>query len=144
MTPMALTPPTVDELATKMKGRLKGPYGSEPTFNENTTPTATEVAELIDTAMTLVVAIIGDGTLPTRLEKAAKTAVVFKAAALVVMTYPTGDEATDTAEYDRYETQYNQVVSALRNGLRGHDATSKPGIRTVGLVGPNGYVRHPS
>lgn len=128
---MAETPPqwtpTVAAVGALLRARTKTTDGVEAgTFTEATRPTATQVAELIETAVSDVIGaveehsvVISDGT--TIIEEyaysAAEGSAVVKAAMLIELSYFPEQVATGRSPYDQLKDLYEQRLMHLRRLL---------------------------
>lgn len=134
------TRPTVHELSSLMRARLKTEFSSDnDAFNADTVPTADEADGLIDLAVDGVRIKLGDA-IPPLYWKHCRTAILFKAAALVEITYYPEQANSDNSAYALYQDQYNEIVATLVHALQGDTATHPARLVSVPMVGSRGYV----
>lgn len=134
----SITPPTVADLSALMRARTEGELSYQGVFNSETRPDAAQAADLIDVASALVIAKLG-ATVPDALSGAASKAVLFKAAALVEVTYYPEQANDDNSAYALYQAQYEELRDALVSALEGNTPnTSK--VASVPTYGRTGHA----
>jgi hypothetical protein len=121
--------PTLTEVAVHVLSRTADTTTNEPTgtFSSATTPTATQVTELIAQACTRVIARTG---LPvadtTEITDACKGAAALWAAAGVERTYPERNGDVDVYEQLRDDAEAATVAAVALNSAAGGGATVDP------------------
>lgn len=133
----SVTPPTVAELSALMRARTEGELSYQGVFNDDTRPTAEQAADLIGVAAMLVLAKLGSD-LPDALSPAASKAILFKAAALVEVTYYPEQASADNSAYELYQAQFEELRDALVSGIDGNQPNHSR-ISSVPTYGRNGY-----
>lgn len=129
--------PTLDELATLMRARTQGTLSLQGEFNTDTLPTADQAESTIDIAQALVLARLGD-TVPDNLVSAAEKAILFKAAALVEVTYYPEQANDDSSAYSLYQAQFEELRDALIAAIDGNQP-NQARFASVPTYGRNGY-----
>lgn len=130
--------PSVDELAKLMRARLEGDLARQPTFNAETTPTAQEAEGLIDIAEAMVKAKIGSAVQDSLLDASTK-AMMFKAAALVEVTYYPEQANADNSAYGLYQAQYEELLAVLVEAANDNRPNSSR-VGSVPSLGRHGYI----
>lgn len=133
----AVTPPTVADLSALMRARTQGELSYQGVFNSDTLPTDVQAQAMIDLALTLVVAKIGSDVSDS-LASAATSAVRFKAAALVEVTYYPEQANDDNSAYALYQAQYEELRDALVSALN-DDQPNHVRFGSVPTYGRKGY-----
>lgn len=116
--------PTVDDVAALLRARTRDDVGVEVgTFNEDTSPTADEVTNLIALAVGSVSSAVGadipdaadrdDGGDVDAHRDAAKTLVSLKAAMLIELSYYPEQIDADRSPYNAYKDIYDENRAAL-------------------------------
>ena len=133
----AVTPPTVADLSALMRARTQGELSYQGEFNDDTLPTAEQADELIGIAQAVVLAKVGSDV-PESLVAAAAKAILFKAAALVEVTYYPEQANDDNSAYELYQAQYAELVAALVDSLNDNQPNHSR-IISVPTFGREGY-----
>lgn len=121
--------PEVSDIAAVLRVRT---YDSNNvqlgTFTADTRPTAVQVQELIEGAVSEVKVRIGDD-IPTRLNKTAKQAVVLNTAAAIERSYYSEQAANrDTSAYQLFKDDYTDLMGHLV------ESVADPTVGTKGVV----------
>lgn len=132
--------PSVAKLSSLMRARTEGEFANQGVFNDQTVPTADEADDLIDDATDLVLIKLGPN-IPFDLTRQASKAVLFKAAALVELTYTPEQATDDNSAYARYQAQYDETMAALITAMN-KDTPGGSGTRiiSVPMVGSTGFI----
>lgn len=131
--------PTVRELGELMGARTYKLGKKLGFFNDETTPTAEQADSKIDVATQVVLTKVGTKVTES-FYTLCRTAILFKAAALVEMSYYPEQANDDNSAYSLYEDQYNQLMATLVTALSGHTASTPSTLVSVPMVGSRGYV----
>lgn len=132
--------PTVRDLSTLMRARTKGQYANQGVFNNDTVPTAEQADDLIDLATDIVLIKVGD-ELAARFYKHARSTILFKAAALVELTYYPEQANDDNSAYSLYQAQYNELMGTLVIAIRVNPTENSASVAfaSIPTMGRNGY-----
>lgn len=108
---------TVQQVARKNMSRAKDTYGNiVGTYNDVTTPTATQVAGIISDVATEVADTIGDN-IPDSLINDAQNVVALRAAMQVELDYFAEQVNTGRSIYPQLERQYISALAALQKAV---------------------------
>lgn len=132
--------PTVRELGELMGGRTYNEFSNKlGEFNDNTTPTADQADTKIDRATQIVLIKVGSGV-SERHYDLCREAIIFKAAALVELSYYPEQANNANSNYELYQAQYDEIMGSLITALRDQSASSPARLVSVPMVGATGYV----
>ena len=132
--------PTIDEIGARMFARtLDSSTGKRTgTFSATTTPSATAVGALIEDALAVVEAAVGQD-LDGAFLKSAKTCVIWHTAMLIELSYfPESTEEGDSA-YKSYEARYEDALKHLKEAIN----VDRPGDKRVVSLEMHSPVRMP-
>jgi hypothetical protein len=105
--------PTVADVGALLRARTKTASGSEAgTFTTETRPTADQVTALISTAAQDLVEVTG-ADIPESVWGSAKTAVIYRTAMLIELSYFPEQVATDRSAYPNYEKLWSEKLITL-------------------------------
>lgn len=132
--------PSVAKLSSLMRARTEGEFANQGVFNAETVPTADQADDLIDDALDLVLIKLGPNV-PYALTRQAGKAVLFKAAALVELTYTPEQTTDENSAYARYQAQYDETMAALITAMN-QDTPGGSGTKLISapMVGSTGFI----
>lgn len=109
--------PTVAQVAAQAATRTRDQYGNVTgTFSASTTPTDTQVTNLIAVAVDKVSLRIGDD-IPSGLFTDAAVVVATRAAMLIESTYYPEQMKTDRSPYEMLKAQFDEGLTELLNAI---------------------------
>jgi hypothetical protein len=123
--------PSVDQVARKILSRTKDKFGNEVgTFDENTRPTDTQVANIIDDCMTEIADMIGDDIPEDLWDDAAQVSSI-RAAMWVELNYYSDQVNTGRSIYpqlkEEYDAKIKELTSAVTRAIEGGGSVAESG-----------------
>lgn len=113
--------PNVGRVARKNLSRTKDQYGNvRETFTSDTTPTDTQVINIIDDVSTEVADVIGD-TVPAALIDDASDVLALRTAMQVELNYFSDQVNTGRSIYPQLKEQYEKALAALTKQIEMFD-----------------------
>lgn len=110
--------PTIAQVASIIRARTKDKYGSElGTFNADTRPTGDQVTDLIDLALGMASAAIGQ-SVPSILWEPVSGLVAVNAASLIQASYWPEQVQNNTTLFDFWNNWYNEGIKAMALAVR--------------------------
>jgi hypothetical protein len=130
--------PSLDEVATMLRARTVDENGNEVgTFNDTTSPTATQAEQIIDSAYDLVLLRVGrisDDS--SELQSQAKSVVMLLAARLIETVYYPEQAAQNQSAASLYGEMYEEAVRDLERAVEDDRSTSTTGgITSLSIQG---------
>jgi hypothetical protein len=108
---------TVEDVAALLPQRTKGEWGKDGGFDEETTPTASQVQNLLDKAKARIAGKLnlkdGEDICPTGPIDLAKEVHALRAAMMVELTFFMNQLRTDQSPYEKIKEQYDEGLSDL-------------------------------
>lgn len=109
--------PTIDDVAALLRARTRDKFGKElGYFNDDTRPTADQVQNYIDGAVTEVVIRLPD-TVPEKYLPLVRRVVALRAAMEVELSYDPDRAHGGTSAWSGLHTMFNENMSILSNAL---------------------------
>lgn len=114
-----LARPSVDDVALLLRARTKDSNGNEVgTFDDDTRPTAEQVEEQIDAAVSLVgMRLPPTDQLPDSLQSAVATLVAYRAALRIEKSYFPEQVRSERSAYAELLEEYRDDLQALQEAL---------------------------
>lgn len=130
--------PDVASVGALLRARTRDTNGAEVgTFTEQTRPTGDQVLSIVRTATTDLASAVGPDLEP-QWHGAAQQLAVYRAAALIELSFYPEQVATGRSPYAQYLALYESSLAALRTAIEdaGGDVPGDPGEEAGGLPTP--------